>query len=95
MREVVDVDLAHGGVLLAEADGLVERGRDPADRRAQQVVLTDKGREAARRVQPLLDEVLDELVADALGEQERERLLELLLRLRDRAHQLLAPPEGS
>jgi DNA-binding MarR family transcriptional regulator len=76
----------------AEADGLVQRRPDPADRRAQQVVLTEKGRDAALRLRPLMDGVLDDLVLEALDDGEREQLVELLGRLRDRAHELLAQP---
>jgi len=73
----------------AEADGLVKRTPDPRDRRAQHVVLTEKGREAARRFAPLMTGVLDELVLETLTADERSTLIELLERLRDRAHLLL------
>ena len=73
----------------AEADGLVQRTPDPTDRRAQHVVLTDKGREAAQRFAPLMDEVLDDLVFDTLSADERATLTGLLARLRDRARELL------
>jgi DNA-binding MarR family transcriptional regulator len=74
----------------AEADGLVERRPDPTDRRAQQVVLTKEGRAAARRLAPLMSGVLDELVFETLTAEERATLVELLARLRDRAHTMLA-----
>jgi DNA-binding MarR family transcriptional regulator len=74
----------------AEAEGLVRRTPDPTDRRAQQVVLTDKGRDAAARLTPLIDGVLDELVLGSLSVAERNVLVRLLDRLRDRAHGLLA-----
>ncbi len=74
----------------AEADGLVERLPDPTDRRAQHVVLTDAGREAARRFAPLIDGVLDELVFESLTAQERATLIGLLAKLRDRAQEMLA-----
>ena len=74
----------------AEADGLVERTPDPHDRRAQHVVLTEKGREAARTFAPLMTGVLDELAYETLTAAERASLIELLNRLRDRARSLLA-----
>ena len=74
----------------AEADGLVMRTPDPTDRRAQHVVLTDEGRAAARRLAPLMDEVLEEVVFQTLSAEERATLVGLLARLRDRAGELLA-----
>lgn len=73
----------------AEAAGLVQRQPDPSDRRAQHVVLTEKGREATRAFEPRMTRVLDELVFEALTTDERDTLIELLDRLRDRAHSLL------
>jgi DNA-binding MarR family transcriptional regulator len=73
----------------AEAAGLVERMPDPDDRRAQHVVLTPKGREAAQTFAPLMTDVLDDLVVDTLTAAERATLIELLDRLRDRAQSLL------
>ena len=77
----------------AEADGLVERTPDPHDRRAQHVVLTEKGRQAAHRYAPLMIGVLDDLVLETLSADERATLVELLDRLRDRARSMLADPE--
>lgn len=74
----------------AEADGLVKRLPDPTDRRAQQVVLTEQGREAAHRLAPLMEGVLDELVFESLSAEERATLVELLGRLRGRAYEMLA-----
>ncbi len=73
----------------AEADGLVQRLPDPSDRRAQHVVLTEAGQEAAARFAPLLDGVLDELVFATLSAEERATLIELLGRLTGRARQLI------
>ena len=73
----------------AEADGLVRRTPDPSDRRAQHVVLTEAGRDAAHRLAPLLTELLEELVFETLSQEERATLMGLLERLRDRARDLL------
>jgi len=74
----------------AEADGLVQRLPDPTDRRAQHVVLTETGRDAAHKLAPLMDEVIDGLVFDTLSAEERATLIELLIRVRDRAREMLA-----
>ena len=74
----------------AEAEGLVERAPDPHDRRAQHVVLTDKGREAAHRFAPLMNDVLDDVVFEALTAEERATLIGLLSRLSDAARSRLA-----
>jgi DNA-binding MarR family transcriptional regulator len=73
----------------AEAAGFVERQPDPHDRRAQHVVLTAKGRQAARAYAPLMADVIDELVFDTLSAAERAQLVGLLDRVRDRARQML------
>jgi DNA-binding MarR family transcriptional regulator len=73
----------------AEAAGLVERTPDPDDRRAQQVVLTKRGREAARTYAPLMTDVLDDVVFGTLTADERETLIVLLCRVRDRARSML------
>lgn len=73
----------------AEADGLVQRTADPTDRRAQHVVLTEQGYDAARQLAPLLNDVLDRLVFETLTAEERATLMGLLARLRDRALELL------
>jgi DNA-binding MarR family transcriptional regulator len=74
----------------AESEGLVARTPDPTDRRAQHIVLTDRGREVAERLAPLVDGVLEELVFETLSADERATLIDLLGRLRDRAHEMLA-----
>lgn len=74
----------------AEAAGYVARQAHPNDRRAQYVVLTAKGREAARAYAPLMSGVIDELVFETLTAEERATLIELLARVRGRARDLLA-----
>jgi DNA-binding MarR family transcriptional regulator len=60
-----------------EAAGLVERRRNPTDRRAYALELTDAGREALALAVPEIDAGEDELLA-ALNARERGRLLALL-----------------
>jgi DNA-binding MarR family transcriptional regulator len=73
----------------AEAEGMVKRLPDPSDRRAQHVVLTEKGLAAVERLAPLMNDVLDTLVFETLTAKERATLIELLARLRDRAQWML------
>lgn len=63
-----------------EARGLVERRRNPADRRAYALVLTDAGRRVLEQVAALADEHERQLCA-ALDAEERETLLRLLRRI--------------
>jgi DNA-binding MarR family transcriptional regulator len=60
-----------------EAAGLVERRRNPADRRAYALELTDAGRAALARATPLIEAGEEELLA-ALTPPERRRLVALL-----------------
>jgi DNA-binding MarR family transcriptional regulator len=60
-----------------EADGLVERERDPADGRAFNVRLTPRGREFRERAREILADVDDELVR-SLGKRNREALVRAL-----------------
>ncbi len=73
----------------AEAEGLVQRTPDPTDRRAQHVVLTEEGYEAAERLAPMMNDVLDELVYETLTAQERATLIKLLGKLTARAREML------
>ena len=58
---------------------MVERRRDPHDRRRHAVVLTETGEQAARRFAALRAEVEDRVLAD-LDPDERRQLLDLLNR---------------
>jgi DNA-binding MarR family transcriptional regulator len=63
-----------------EALGLVERRRNPANRRAYEFVLTDTGRSALATAEPLIAQIDEEALAP-LDPAERTELHDLLLRL--------------
>jgi DNA-binding MarR family transcriptional regulator len=60
-----------------EAKGLVERGRDPADRRAYRLLVTERGREALTEFRPIMKRAEDGLTR-RLSAAQRTRLIELL-----------------
>jgi DNA-binding MarR family transcriptional regulator len=62
-----------------EADGLVERGRNPSDRRSYALELTPKGKATLERAQAALEQSNVEL-AETLGGTSQERELHGLLR---------------
>jgi DNA-binding MarR family transcriptional regulator len=66
-----------GLVKQCEADGLVERVRDPIDGRAFNVRLTDRGLALKGVAERVLGELDDEL-ADALGVRDRDALIRAL-----------------
>ena len=69
----------------AESAGLVQRTPDPHDRRAQYVVLTQSGEEAARRYAPLMADVIDQIIMRTLSSAEQRTFVELLDRVSDAA----------
>ncbi|MFF0866424.1 MarR family winged helix-turn-helix transcriptional regulator [Nonomuraea sp. NPDC003560] len=81
------------GVLneLAER-GLIERTPDPDDRRRNVITITAQGRRRLRRLDQVLDDLHDELLAP-LAPAERDQLVQLLTRLLD--HHMHAPEPRS
>jgi DNA-binding MarR family transcriptional regulator len=53
----------------AERAEMVRREADPDDRRAQQVVLTDAGRDLLRRMWPIYASGIERYVGEALGDE--------------------------
>ena len=62
-----------------ENNGLIQRRRDPSDRRRHIVVLTDAGRSALERADRALESVEDEVLV-GLSDKERTTLHDLLAR---------------
>ncbi|GGQ19764.1 MarR family winged helix-turn-helix transcriptional regulator [Streptosporangium pseudovulgare] len=71
---------------------LVERAPDPSDRRRNIISLTSAGKRQLRRLEKRLAECQDELLAP-LSPEERQRLAELLSRLRDHHDRRTRIPE--
>jgi DNA-binding MarR family transcriptional regulator len=74
-----------------EEQGLVERKRDPDDRRRQVVRLTVEGKRTLAKLRALAKRVEDEFLAP-LDTEQREALHGLLLRLAERHEPRCAPP---
>lgn len=68
-----------------EEKGLIERTRDPKDRRAYSLSLTSPGREAVLRANPELESVFAPLAA-MLGENEARAVLPVLERILDKVN---------
>ncbi|MCS6898386.1 MAG: MarR family transcriptional regulator [Myxococcales bacterium] len=81
-RMLVTAGNLTGLVDRAERDGLVERRRDPDDRRQTRVHLTGRGARLARRAMARHHRLADELVSP-LDRKDQETLRRLLWQLRE------------
>jgi DNA-binding MarR family transcriptional regulator len=77
-----------------EERGLVERRRDPNDRRRHLVELTTEGKRTLRRLRALARELEDEFL-EPLSEAERDKLHALLLKLAAKHEPRCAPFQPS
>jgi DNA-binding MarR family transcriptional regulator len=77
-----------------EERGLVERRRDPNDRRRHLVELTAEGKRTLRRLRALARELEDEFL-EPLSEAERDKLHALLLKLAAKHEPRCAPFQPS
>jgi DNA-binding MarR family transcriptional regulator len=68
-----------------EAEGLLTRQPDPVDRRARQVLITEKGTQALAEARERLDKAEAQLLAD-LDPAEEQQLRTLLERVARTAH---------
>jgi DNA-binding MarR family transcriptional regulator len=64
-----------------EADGLTERRRDPSDRRAHRLYLTDAGRALITAFHSVSADVMRDAI-DGISDREIEKITALLLRMR-------------
>ncbi|QGN55899.1 MarR family winged helix-turn-helix transcriptional regulator [Novosphingobium sp. Gsoil 351] len=62
--------------------GLVERRADPADRRSWRLFLTSRAHDLLAELRPLADALIEEALT-GIDERERERLRDMLDRIRD------------
>jgi DNA-binding MarR family transcriptional regulator len=74
--------------------GFILRTENPADRRAKQIVLTEKGREVTQGIAYARQQWLDDLAA-TLSPQEKEHVTEALRILIDKARRLAQNPESA
>lgn len=81
LLEVEPITLCRMVDRLEEA-GHVERRRDPADRRAWNIYLTDRSRPLIARLRAIADDLYD-VALDGLAAADRDRLATSLQRIRD------------
>lgn len=74
-----------------EAKGLVRRERSTADRRVVHLVLTEEGRKVARKVPPVMAEVLNKHL-QGFSEAEWKQLIGLLTRMVANGDAMRQPP---
>jgi len=75
-----------------EKDGLVERVRNPKDRRAMQLIITDRGQDAlGRATKPAM--IMMKRMMSCLSDEEMATFIQLMEKLREAACKELSPGE--
>lgn len=92
LQEGLSIDANYCVLLLneLEAEGKLERRRDPSDRRRHIVSMTDQGRAALHQAEQAQQSLEDEILV-ALSEDERTMLAQLLRKAIDGYHAGVAP----
>jgi DNA-binding MarR family transcriptional regulator len=82
LAEAMGIDPTHASLIVdrLHSRGLIERRIDAADRRARELYLTPKGRALWRRLRPKTS-AANERVLAPLAPSERQRFMDLLIRL--------------
>ncbi len=78
----------------AESKGLVERQRDPSDRRAQRLVLTDRGRDMIDSYAPHAVNVLKNGVLSSLDPDEISATMGVLAKIQQTLDAFIAEPRS-
>lgn len=78
----------------AEEAGLVARGPDPRDRRANLVTISENGRSVVSRFAPRLSDVLNRVIVDSLSAEEIDTLVSVLGRIENAARSYSPTDEG-
>jgi len=84
-RSELDMATLTGILDRLEGAGLIERKTNPVDRRSLYICLTPRGKETAEEVGKIIEEANRDFTR-ALSKEEREKILNFLVRLRQSAN---------
>lgn len=85
LADMMEIEKAPAGKIVdrMEEKGWVERRPDPLDRRINRIHLTSLGERVFAAIQPISESTVDDAL-EGLSQAERERVTELLARVKDR-----------